>query len=132
MVEAGQIKLKKASFDLMDVLKNTCEAQAFRAQSKDLELVWWIDPDIETRLIGDPVRLDQILSNLIGNAIKFTEKGDVFVEVRQQKGLKQKKAKDSRRRGFRLETRIRQASGTIIFCNRYRNRHSIESKKKHL
>jgi PAS domain S-box-containing protein len=93
-VEAGQVKLKKAPFDLMDVLKNTCEAQAFRAQSKDLELVWWIDPDIETRLISDSVRLDQILSNLIGNAIKFTEKGDVFVEVRQQKGLKQKKAKD--------------------------------------
>jgi PAS domain S-box-containing protein len=93
-VEAGQVKLKKATFDLMDVLKNACEAQAFRAQSKDLELVWWIDPDIETRLIGDSVRLDQILSNLIGNAIKFTEKGDVFVEVRQQKGLKQEKAKD--------------------------------------
>lgn len=94
MVEAGQIKLKKASFDLMEVLKNTCEAQAFRAQSKDLELVWWIDPDIETRLIGDSVRLDQILSNLIGNAIIFTEKGDIFVEVRQQKGLKQEKVKD--------------------------------------
>ena len=93
-VEAGQVKLKKAPFDLMDVLKNTCEAQAFRAQEKGLELVWWIDPDIETRLISDSVRLDQILSNLIENAIKFTEKGDVFVEVRQQKGLKQKKAKD--------------------------------------
>jgi len=93
-VEAGQVKLKKAPFDLMDVLKNTCEAQAFRAQEKGLELVWWIDPDIETRLIGDSVRLDQIVSNLIGNAIKFTEKGDVFVEVRQQKGLKQEKAKD--------------------------------------
>jgi len=94
MVEAGQIKLKKTSFDLMDVLKNTCEAQAFRAQEKGLELVWWIDPDIETRLIGDSVCLDQILSNVIGNAIMFTEKGDVFVEVKQQKGIKQKKAKD--------------------------------------
>lgn len=94
-VEAGQINLKKASFDLMEVLKNTCETQAFLAQEKDLELVWWIDPNTETHLFGDWVRLDQVLSNLIGNAIMFTEKGDIFIEVKPQEGIQQQKVKDA-------------------------------------
>ncbi len=95
MVEAGQIKLKRSSFNLMKMLKNSCEAQALRAQGKALELVWRIDPDIEIQLIGDSVRLNQILSNLIGNAIKFTEKGDIFVEAKQYKDPQQKKTENT-------------------------------------
>ena len=83
-VEAGQIELEKTPFDLMEVIKNTCEAQAFHAQDKGLELVWWVRPEVETHLLGDTVRLGQILTNLIGNAVKFTKTGEVFVKVKQQ------------------------------------------------
>jgi CheY-like chemotaxis protein len=71
------------------VFNNTCEIHAFHAHKKDLELVRWIGPRIATKLLGDPIRLGQILSNLIGNAIKFTQKGEVFVEVKRQVHLKQ-------------------------------------------
>ncbi|UCG12092.1 MAG: response regulator [Deltaproteobacteria bacterium] len=86
-VEAGQIELENIAFDLLEVVRDTCEAQAFRAQEKGLELVWWVRPEVETRLFGDPIRLGQVLSNLIGNGVKFTEKGEVFVEVRLKEPL---------------------------------------------
>ncbi len=82
-IEARQIEIEKTPFNLMKVFNNTCVTQAFRAHEKSLELVRWIRPEVETHLIGDPIRLGQILSNLIGNAIKFTKKGEVFVEVRR-------------------------------------------------
>jgi len=91
-VEAGQIELEKTPFDLMEVIKNTCEAQAFHAQDKGLELVWWVRPEVETHLLGDTVRLGQILTNLIGNAVKFTKTGEVFVKVKQQEIPGQTKA----------------------------------------
>ena len=83
-VEAGQIDLEKFTFNLIKLINNTCEAQTFQANIKKIELIKWIKPEVETLLLGDPVRLGQILTNLIGNAIKFTEKGEVFVEVKRQ------------------------------------------------
>jgi PAS domain S-box-containing protein len=82
-VEAGQIELEKTPFDLIGLVSGICETQAFHSRKKNLELVWWIAPGIETLLLGDPVRLGQILTNLIGNAIKFTEKGELFVKVKR-------------------------------------------------
>ena len=102
-VEAGQIDLEKTPFDLMEVIKNTCEAQAFHAQEKGLELVWWVRPGVETRLLGDTVRLGQILTNLIGNAVKFTKTGEVFIEVKQQEIPGQTKA-ESMNSGPKQET----------------------------
>jgi len=101
-VEAGQIELEKTPFDLMEVVKNTCEAQAFHAQEKDVELVWWVRPEVETHLLGDSVRLGQILSNLIGNAVKFTKKGEVFIEVKRQEISGQTKA-ESVNSGYKQE-----------------------------
>lgn len=83
-VEAGQIAFEKISFNLIKVFNNVCEAQSFDAHQKNLELLRWIGPEVETRLLGDPIRLGQILSNLLANAIKFTEKGQVFLQVRNQ------------------------------------------------
>ncbi|MFC1829906.1 response regulator, partial [Thermodesulfobacteriota bacterium] len=83
-VEAGQIELEKAPFNLVEVVNSLCGAQAFHAKKKNLELTNWIRPDVETRLVGDRVRLGQILTNLISNAIKFTREGEVFVEVKRQ------------------------------------------------
>ena len=94
-VEAGQIELEITTFNLIRVINNICETQAFHALIKRLELVKWIRPEVETHLLGDPVRLGQILTNLIGNAIKFTEKGEVFVEVKHQGVLEQTTAEDS-------------------------------------
>jgi len=80
-VEAGQIELEKIPFSLLKVVNSTCEAQSFNARRKQIELVKWVKPEVKTHLVGDPVRLGQILINLMGNAIKFTEEGEVFLEV---------------------------------------------------
>ncbi|GAG15028.1 unnamed protein product, partial [marine sediment metagenome] len=80
-VEAGHIQLETIDFDLNDIIEKICDVMAVRAHEKDLELVYNIMPDVPTDLLGDPTRLRQILVNLIGNAIKFTEKGEVFIQV---------------------------------------------------
>jgi len=83
-VEAGQVQLENTPFNLIKVFNNACEAQSFQAHRKNLELLRWIGPEVETRLRGDPVRLGQVLSNLLANAIKFTQKGQIFLQVRNQ------------------------------------------------
>jgi len=92
-VEAGYLELEAIEFDLGEIVGKTCEIMALRAHEKGLEMLWHIMPDVPTNLVGDPVRLRQILTNLIGNAIKFTEKGDVFVEGKKlDSGLKEQRA----------------------------------------
>jgi len=80
-VEAGQIVLENIPFDLQEVFKNTSDSVGILAANKGLELIWQIDLNVPTRLIGDSFRLRQILVNLINNAIKFTEKGEIAVKV---------------------------------------------------
>jgi PAS domain S-box-containing protein len=80
-VESGHLTLESLDFDLGEVLDKTLEIMAIRAHEKGLELALRIAPEIPTVLVGDPARLRQVLINLIGNAIKFTEKGEVIVRV---------------------------------------------------
>jgi PAS domain S-box-containing protein len=80
-VESGHLVLESIDFDLGEVLDKTLEMMAIRAHEKGLELALRIAPEIPTALVGDPVRLRQVLINLIGNAIKFTEQGEVIVRV---------------------------------------------------
>ncbi len=80
-VETGRLDLETFPFELDELAETTCEALAFRAQEKGIELTYRIQPDVPTALIGDQGRLRQILINLIGNAIKFTEEGEVRLEV---------------------------------------------------
>jgi PAS domain S-box-containing protein len=80
-VEAGHVQLETIDFDLTDIIEKICDVMAVRAHEKGLELVYSAMPDVPTDLLGDPTRLRQILVNLIGNAIKFTEKGQVFIQV---------------------------------------------------
>jgi PAS domain S-box-containing protein len=80
-VESGHLTLESLEFDLGEVLDKTLEIMAIRAHEKGLELALRIDPGVSTALVGDPARLRQVLINLIGNAIKFTEKGEVIVRV---------------------------------------------------
>ncbi|MCE9579167.1 MAG: hybrid sensor histidine kinase/response regulator, partial [Deltaproteobacteria bacterium] len=80
-VEAGRLELEELDLDLRDVIEDTAELLARSAHVKGLELVTAIPPEVSTRLRGDPGRLRQIITNLVGNAIKFTEKGCVTVAV---------------------------------------------------
>ncbi|MBZ5542911.1 MAG: PAS domain S-box protein [Acidobacteriia bacterium] len=80
-IEAGKLDLEITEFDLPDTLNSTLKALAVRAHQKGLELACRIPPEVPSLLLGDPGRLRQILLNLVGNAIKFTERGEVVVSV---------------------------------------------------
>lgn len=80
-VEAGHLELESIEFDLNDVVDRAVDILAMRANEKSLELACHVERDVPSRLIGDPTRLTQILINLVGNALKFTEKGSVEVHV---------------------------------------------------
>jgi len=88
-LEADRMAFENTPFNLLEVVKNMCEAQAFSAHEKGLDLVCWVRPGVEMTLLGDPVRLGQVLSNLVENAIKFTEAGEVFIEVQRQDASRQ-------------------------------------------
>jgi PAS domain S-box-containing protein len=81
-VEAGQITLESIDFDLAEIVEKVCEVMALKAHQKELELACRLMPEVPTQLVGDPVRVRQILTNLVGNAVKFTEAGEVLVEVK--------------------------------------------------
>lgn len=80
-IEAGHLEFESVDFDVHELLANLLKAQGVAADQKGLELALHIRSDVPDMLVGDPVRLRQVLTNLIGNAIKFTEKGEVVVSV---------------------------------------------------
>ncbi|GIW54746.1 MAG: hypothetical protein KatS3mg082_1150 [Nitrospiraceae bacterium] len=80
-VEAGHLELETIEFDLFELIDKAIEILAMRANEKGLELACHVSPDVPCHLVGDPNRLHQILVNLIGNAIKFTDRGSVIVRV---------------------------------------------------
>ena len=80
-IEAGRMELEETGFSLYEVMANLSEMFAHTAHEKDIELMVSIDPDAPNALIGDPIRLGQVLINLTGNALKFTEKGEILVSV---------------------------------------------------
>src|SRR5262249_30748605 len=83
-VEAGKLDLDRVPFRLRESLDDTLSALALRARQKGLELACRIDPDVPEGLVGDPGRLRQVLVNLVGNAVKFTERGEVVVRVERE------------------------------------------------
>lgn len=85
-IEAGRMELDSHEFDLNTIVTETVQAMSVRAYQKRLVLLHHISPEVPARLIGDDGRLRQILINLIGNAIKFTHKGGVTVEVNVESG----------------------------------------------
>jgi len=83
-VEAGKLELSPVPFDLSELVDDTMSAFILRAQQKGLKLAYDVPPDMPSLLIGDPERLRQILINLIGNAIKFTDQGECVVTVNRE------------------------------------------------
>ena len=83
-IEAGRLVLEAVNFPLRDSLDDTVRILAVRAHTKGLELACHIPPEVPDDLVGDPNRLRQVIINLAGNAIKFTEAGEVVVEVQIQ------------------------------------------------
>ncbi len=81
-IEAGKLDLERAPFGLREHLERSVKTLALRAHQKDLELVCHVAPEVPDAIIGDPSRLRQIILNLVGNAIKFTERGEIGVAVR--------------------------------------------------
>jgi len=83
-IEAGRLELESVSFALRDTLGDTLRTLTGCAAEKDLELTYHIPPGIPDALIGDPGRLFQVIVNLVGNAIRFTEQGEIVVAVKMK------------------------------------------------
>ncbi len=81
-IEAGKLAIERVNFNLDDVFHNLSNLVAARAQEKDLELVFNSNVNVPSLLIGDPLRLGQVMLNLVANAIKFTQAGEIVVKVR--------------------------------------------------
>ena len=80
-IEAGKLQIERVPFDVCDVFSNISSILALSAEGKGIELIYRVDPDIPVRLFGDPLRLGQVLLNLVGNAIKFTDHGEILVSA---------------------------------------------------
>ncbi len=80
-IEAGKLDIESIDFDLQSLLDDFAEMMAYKAHEKDLEFICSTTPQTPSFLCGDPVRLRQILTNLVGNALKFTDKGEISLQA---------------------------------------------------
>jgi CheY-like chemotaxis protein/HPt (histidine-containing phosphotransfer) domain-containing protein len=80
-IEAGKLLIENIPFNLANAIADTMKSVALRANEKGLELVFDIAPDVPLAVLGDPGRLRQVIVNIVGNAIKFTEKGEIVVRI---------------------------------------------------
>jgi len=97
-IEAGKLKIERIGFDLRELCEMVCALMAIPAKAKGLDLVCVLDPELDPDRLGDPTRLRQILTNLLGNAAKFTPQGEVSLTVRAETRL----AEGSRRVRFEV------------------------------
>jgi PAS domain S-box-containing protein len=80
-IEAGKTELEQVPFSILDCAENALQPVTMRAQQKGLELEWWVRGDLPEKVQGDPVRTRQVLINLLGNAVKFTDAGEVSLGI---------------------------------------------------
>ena len=80
-IEAGQMTLSPKSFDLADAIEDTATLMAASASEKDIEMIVRVDPEVPKRVIGDAGRVRQIVTNLMSNAIKFTQQGHIYLDI---------------------------------------------------
>ncbi|MCP4130525.1 MAG: response regulator [bacterium] len=81
-IEAGKLDMESIDFDINDVVENLSNVISIKAHEKDLEFIIAVDNDVPTFLVGDPLRLGQILLNLANNSIKFTEEGEIVLSIK--------------------------------------------------
>lgn len=84
-IEAGKINFEQINFNPSELFNGIIQSMSFKAREKDLDLLLEIDSELPKNLCGDPVRLNQVLSNLLSNALKFTEEGQIILKVSSQK-----------------------------------------------
>jgi PAS domain S-box-containing protein len=80
-IEAGKLFIEHTLFKLDELVEETIDILTVKAYEKKLEMLYRVDPDIPSQFLGDPVRIRQIIVNLLGNAIKFTQQGEIFVSI---------------------------------------------------
>lgn len=80
-IESGKMALEEVNFDLEEVFQKLADVITYKGQAKGLEIAFGIDSNVPTYLIGDGTRIEQVLSNLCSNAVKFTDSGEVVVKV---------------------------------------------------
>ena len=80
-LQSGKMELEEIEFDLNEVLDRVAATVGYQAESKGLRLIFDIDKRVPAKIVGDPMRLSQVLINLLNNAVKFTEKGDVTLKI---------------------------------------------------
>jgi len=85
-IESGHLHLEEIEFNLLDLIEKTFDMLSLKAHQQGLELLCHIDADVQLNLIGDPTRLRQIIVNLVGNAIKFTDSGEISLDVKKDPG----------------------------------------------
>lgn len=83
-IEAGRLQLEAVEFSLRDLLESSVESLALRASEKSIHLATLVEPLVPDAVIGDPSRLRQVIINLVGNAVKFTQEGEVAVRIKSQ------------------------------------------------
>ncbi len=83
-IEAGKLIIDNTLFKLDELVEETIDILTLKAFEKKLEMLYRVDHDIPSQLLGDPVRIRQIIVNLLGNAIKFTREGEIYVSIRRQ------------------------------------------------
>ena len=81
-IEAGKLDMETIDFDLRSTLEDTAEMLAIRASQKGIELICHIDHEVPHYTKGDPGRLRQIITNLVGNSVKFTHQGEIVISAR--------------------------------------------------
>ncbi len=86
-IEAGRLELENMPFDLHKLLESTADILAVKVHDKNLEFILDIDPDLPRHISSDPTRIRQVLINLIGNAVKFTEQGEIHVRAEMTQDL---------------------------------------------
>ena len=86
-IESGEMELEQRDFNLRNCIEEVLDIFSLKASRIQLDLIYQIDPRVPTQIIGDSLRLRQVLINLIGNAIKFTKEGEILIEVKMAKLL---------------------------------------------
>lgn len=87
-IEAGKLELDPVRFDLTELVSDVVKSMTFTAHKKNLQLTFLIEPDVPAEVVADQLRLRQVLINLIGNAVKFTDKGSIEIKLRKKEDEK--------------------------------------------